>query len=183
MAHAVDAPPPTPIETVTEVLQSIEIISLDDCCVPRLRLKRLSDSAHVYRSRGTSSCTEVFVMLFLQALFALLLYDILSTFRPFKVIRSTVKGWKVADKQGSCDIINRVSRAVDCACLWYPKQALCLQRSFVSTYLLRKRGIPAQMVLGALKLPFKAHAWVEVNERAVNERSDDRAIKGVWERC
>jgi hypothetical protein len=125
---------------------------------------------------------EVFVMLFVEALFGLLLYDLLNTFFPFKVIHSTVKGWKLSDKQGARDTIDQVSRAVDLAALWYPKRALCLQRSFVSTYLLRRRGIPARLVLGALKLPFRAHAWVEVNERTVNERAEAQAIQGVWER-
>lgn len=68
-------------------------------------------------------------------------------------------------------------------CAWYPKQALCLQRSFVTTYLLRKHGIAAQMVLGAQKLPFKAHAWVEVDGRAINERSNAQATYAIWDRC
>jgi hypothetical protein len=122
------------------------------------------------------------MIMFFQALFALLVYDILSKFRPFKTLHSTVKGWKVAKKSPAQDTVDRVCSAVNYACAWYPKQALCLQRSFVATYLLRKYGVPAQMVLGAQKLPFKAHAWVEVNGRAVNERSSVQAY-GVWERC
>ena len=121
-------------------------------------------------------------MLFFQGLFALLVYDILSTVRPFKAIHATVRGWKVANKSVAPDTIDRVCTAVNYVCVWYPKQALCLQRSFALTYLLRKHGVPALMVLGAQKLPFKAHAWVEVNGRAVNERSNVQAY-GVWERC
>ncbi len=122
-------------------------------------------------------------MLLTQALCLLLVYDILSTLRPFKAIHSTVKHWKVAKKPVAPDTIDRVCAAVNYACVWYPKHALCLQRSFVTTSLLRKHGVPALMVLGAQKLPFKAHAWVEVNGRAVNERSDVQATYGVWERC
>jgi hypothetical protein len=121
-------------------------------------------------------------MLFFQALVALFAYDILSTCRPFRAVHSTVKRWKVVDKPVAQEAIDRVCAAVNYACVWYPKRALCLQRSFVTTYLLRKQGAPAQMVLGAQKLPFKAHAWVEVNGRAVNERSNVQAY-GVWERC
>ncbi len=121
-------------------------------------------------------------MLFFQALFALLVYDILNSFRPFRALHSTVKRWKVANKPFGQDTVDRVCTAVNYACVWYPKQALCLQRSFATTYLLRKHGVPALMVLGAQKLPFKAHAWVEVNGRAVNERSNVQAY-GVWERC
>src|SRR6267378_1536895 len=122
-------------------------------------------------------------MLTLQALVALIMYDIMSTFRPFKAIHSTVKGWKVSDKCGNQETIDRVCSAVNYACVWYPKHVLCLQRSFVTTYHLRKHGVPALMVLGAQKLPFKAHAWVEANGRAINERSDVQATYGVWERC
>lgn len=121
--------------------------------------------------------------LFFQAFVLLLVYDILNALRPFKTLHSTVKRWKVVNKPIGQDTVDRVCKAVNYACVWYPKQALCLQRSFVTTYLLRKNGLPAQMVLGAQKLPFKAHAWVEVNGRALNERSDVQATYGVWERC
>src|SRR6266404_4942345 len=114
-------------------------------------------------------------MLFFQTLFELLVYALISTFLPFKTLHATVKRWKVAQKPVTLDTIDRVCTAVNYACVWYPKQALCLQRSFVTTHLLRRRGVAAHMVLGAQKLPFKAHAWVEVNGRAVNERSNVQA--------
>jgi hypothetical protein len=122
-------------------------------------------------------------MLFFRALFRLFVYDVLSTFRPFQTLYSTVKGWKVATKPANQDTIDQVCTAVNYACVWYPKQALCLQRSFVTIYLLRKQGVRAQMVLGAQKMPFRAHAWVEVNGRAINERSNVQAGYGVWDRC
>lgn len=122
-------------------------------------------------------------MLFLRALFTLFVYDILSMFCGFETIYSMVKNWTVASTTTAEDTINRVCMAVNYACIWYPKQALCLQRSFVTTYLLRKRGIAAHVVLGAQKLPFKAHAWVEVDGQAINERSNVQATYAVWDRC
>lgn len=122
-------------------------------------------------------------MLFFRAIFALLAYDVLSTFCRFETLYSMVKRWKVAPRPAGQDAIDRVCTAVNYACIWYPKQALCLQRSFVTTYLLRNHGIPAHMVLGAQKLPFKAHAWVEVEGRAINERSNVQATYAVWDRC
>jgi hypothetical protein len=56
-------------------------------------------------------------------------------------------------------------------------------RVYLTTYLLRKQGVDARMVLGAQKIPFQAHAWVEVNGHAVNERSDVQATYSVWDRC
>lgn len=123
------------------------------------------------------------MMLFFRALFMLLFYDVLKIARPFKTLYATVKGWKLASKPADQDTINQVCTAVNYACVWYPKQVLCLQRSFVTTYLLRKQGVKAQMVLGAQKLPFKAHAWTEVEGRAINERSNVQARYGVWDRC
>jgi len=94
-----------------------------------------------------------------------------------------VKVWKVARGPADRDTIDRVCTAVNYACSWYPKQALCLQRSFITTYILRKHGVAAHMVLGAQKLPFKAHAWVEVSGQAINERSNVQATYAVWDRC
>src|ERR1700740_190784 len=114
-------------------------------------------------------------MLFFQAAFELLFYDALSTFSDFHTLYSIAKSWEVARVPAGQETIERVCTAVNYACVWYPKQVLCLQRSFVTTHLLRKHGIAALMVLGAQKLPFKAHAWVEVEGRAVNERSNVQA--------
>jgi hypothetical protein len=60
--------------------------------------------------------------------------------------------------------------AVDEACVWYVKRAACLQRSAVATWLLRRHGIDAQLVIGYRPLPFESHAWVEVDGRIVNDR-------------
>jgi len=122
-------------------------------------------------------------MPFLRAVFALLVYDVLSAVCSFETIYLMVKRWKVAQKATDSDTIDRICTAVNYACVWYPKQVLCLQRSFVTTCLLRNHGISAQMVLGAQKLPFKAHSWVEVEGRAINERSNVQATYAVWDRC
>jgi hypothetical protein len=122
------------------------------------------------------------MILFLRALFMLVAYDFLSEACPFQTIYSMVKRWKV-EGNPEADAIDRVCKAVNYACVWYPKQALCLQRSFVTIYLLRKHGVRAHMVLGAQKLPFKAHAWVEIDGRAINERSNVQAAYAVWDRC
>jgi hypothetical protein len=121
-------------------------------------------------------------MLFSRALMMLLFYDLCSKFCRFQTLYSMVKSWKVTG-QANENTIDRVCTAVNYACVFYPKQALCLQRSFITTYLLRKNGVPAEMVLGAQKLPFKAHAWVEVDGRAINERSDVQATYAIWDRC
>jgi hypothetical protein len=122
-------------------------------------------------------------MLFFRAVFMLIAYDILSTFSTFATIHKKVENWTVARRNAEADAVHHVCTAVNYACIWYPKQVLCLQCAFVTTYLLRRKGVSARMVLGAQKLPFKAHAWVEVDGHAINERSNVQATYTVWDRC
>jgi len=118
-----------------------------------------------------------------KALFALLVYDMLGLGRNFGRMHKLVSNWRVAERKPLQDTVEQVSQAVNYACIWYPKSVLCLQRSTVTTCLLRSYGVRAQMVMGAQKVPFKAHAWSEVNGRAINEPKDVQRIYGVWERC
>ena len=120
--------------------------------------------------------------LFWKALIGLLAYDLLLG-RGFAKMHALVSSWKVAPRILRAETIEQVCKAVNYACVAYPKRVLCLQRSAVTTCLLRDCGIPAHMVVGAQKLPFKAHAWTEVKGHAVNERRDVKKIYGVWERC
>jgi hypothetical protein len=121
--------------------------------------------------------------LYWKALVGLAAFDLLLLVRNFGTLHRIVRNWKVRDRKPLPGATDRVCDAVNRACSWYPKRALCLQRSAVTACLLRNYGISGQMVLGAQKLPFRAHAWVEVHGQAVNERSDVQEIYGVWERC
>jgi len=121
--------------------------------------------------------------LFCKALIGLVAFDLLLLVRNFATMHRIVRNWEASGKEAVPDATTRVCNAVNNACSWYPKRALCLQRSAVTTCLLRSCGVPAKMVIGAQKLPFKAHAWVEVHGCPVNERTDVQTIYGVWERC
>lgn len=123
------------------------------------------------------------MLLLVQALAGLLAYDIVVRVGKFKTVRKLVSNWKTKPHQTTPDAAEQVIRAINLACICYPKQALCLQRSAVTVCLMRSHGIAAHMVLGAQKIPFAAHAWVEVNGKAVNERRNVRAIYNVWESC
>ena len=121
-------------------------------------------------------------MLVLRALFLLATYDILVCFGNFRLVYSTVRRWGVVETS-SAKTTDSVLKAVNYACVWYPKRAQCLQRSFVTTYLLRRTGFPAELVLGASRMPFRAHAWVEVEGSVINEKPRTRERYAVWERC
>jgi hypothetical protein len=72
--------------------------------------------------------------------------------------------------------------AVDEACVWYVKPVVCLQRSAVLAWLLRRQGVAASLVIGYRAVPFESHAWVEVGERVVNDRQQYRRAFVVLER-
>ena len=81
------------------------------------------------------------------------------------------------------DAVERICAAVDMACIWYWKEVLCLQRSAVTACLLKRYGVPAQMVIGAQQIPFRAHAWVEVDGRVVNDKPYTPEMYAVLDRC
>ena len=77
----------------------------------------------------------------------------------------------------------RICAAVDMACIWYWKEVLCLQRSAVTACLLKRHGVPAQMVIGIQQIPFRAHAWVEVDGSVVNDKPYTPEMYAVLDRC
>ena len=79
--------------------------------------------------------------------------------------------------------IEELCHAMDLACVFYPKNIMCLQRSAATTLLLRRHGMKAEMVIGARLLPFKSHAWVEVDTIVVNDKPYMSDIYRILERC
>ncbi|HEX6719667.1 MAG TPA: lasso peptide biosynthesis B2 protein [Pyrinomonadaceae bacterium] len=104
------------------------------------------------------------------AFIALLTFDLLLKLRGFQSLIKKVEHWPIAEPHTTdFEICRRVRAMVDRAQMYYPKKAMCLQRSAVITCLLRSRGLPAQMVLGAQEYPIKGHAWAEVSGLVVND--------------
>jgi hypothetical protein len=122
-------------------------------------------------------------ILFTKALFGLLAYDLFGFSRNFKRLHHTVSSWRLRKTKPSPELVDQVSEALNYACCFYPKRVRCLQRSVVTACLLKTYGVPAELVFGAQNLPFKAHAWVEVHGRPVNERTDVQSNFEVFERC
>lgn len=81
------------------------------------------------------------------------------------------------------DLTEQICAAIDLACIWYWREALCLQRSAATACLLKKYGVPAQLTIGAQQMPFRAHAWVEVNGRVVNDKDYIPDVYAVLDRC
>jgi|SRR5579875_583661 len=119
----------------------------------------------------------------LRAYAKLMLFDLYLARGNFEVLYVKVRNYPLARKEPPPRAIERICYAVDLATIWYWKQAQCLQRSAATTCLLRQYGVPAEMIIGAQQLPFKAHAWVEVDGRVVNDKPYMREMYAMLDRC
>lgn len=103
-----------------------------------------------------------------QAWLGLMVFDA-SRFAGFARSSRWLRGRRAAALRSRATV-DEVVWSVEEACVWYVKRAMCLQRSMVATWLLRRQGIAAEMVIGCRPLPFESHAWVEVDGHVVNDR-------------
>jgi len=119
----------------------------------------------------------------LRAYIKLIQFDLYLAKGNFSALHNKVRTYQLAERVPPSDAIERICAAMDMACIWYWKEALCLQRSAALTCLLKGCGVAAQLVIGAQKMPFKAHAWVEVDGRVVNDKSYTPELYAVLDRC
>jgi len=119
----------------------------------------------------------------IKAYLKLIHVDLYLARGDFAALYNKVRRCPLGKKAPSSDATARICAAVDVACIWYWKEALCLQRSAATACLLKRHGIPAQMVIGARQMPFKAHAWVEVDGRVVNDKPYTAEMYGVLDWC
>ncbi len=121
--------------------------------------------------------------LVLKAYWKLILFDFYLARRNFAALYNKVRRYPVGNQPPAPDAVERICSAVDMACIWYWKEALCLQRSSATACLLKQYGVLAQMVIGTQHMPFKAHAWVEVDGRVVNDKPYTPEMYAVLDRC
>jgi Transglutaminase-like superfamily len=121
--------------------------------------------------------------LIFEAYLILLHIEFVMATRGLPVLHRWVSEHCVAIKQGGTQLNPEgPCLAMDWACVLYPKQVFCLQRSAATTMLLRRYGIEAEMLVGAQLLPFRSHAWVEVDGTVVNDKPYMREIYQVLDR-
>lgn len=122
-------------------------------------------------------------LLISRAYLRLLLFDLYVARDDFAGLYKKVRSCPIKTGPTPSDGIEQIRSAVDMACVWYWKEVLCLQRSAATAYLLKQFGASAQLVIGAQQIPFKAHAWVEIDGRVVNDNSYVREMYAVLDRC
>ena len=116
----------------------------------------------------------------------LVIFDVLMkalTFRRFHDLVRRFPTLRAKSLQAGSDTVEGICSAVDRAAVFYFKRAWCLQRSALTTCLLRLRGVPAEMVIGVQKMPFAAHAWVEREGQVLNDLPMVQKRFVVLERC
>jgi Transglutaminase-like superfamily len=132
---------------------------------PEVAVKEVNTIGEDVEAGITVSKRETF-----NAFLGLLAFDLLLKFAGFQYLIKKVESWPtVGPRTTDPEICRRVRGMVDRAQMYYPKKAMCLQHSAVVTCLLRRRGVPAEMVLGAQEFPPKAHAWTEVLNQVVSD--------------
>lgn len=109
--------------------------------------------------------------------------DFFLKFVSFTALYQFVKHWPVNESGPGPSAVNDIIESVTRAMTWYPKRAMCLQRSAVTVCLLRSSGINAQLIIGCQKLPFLMHAWVEVDGEVVGEKPRVQRIHQVLDWC
>jgi hypothetical protein len=118
------------------------------------------------------------------AFVGLLSFDLLLKLRGFQSLINKVEHWPTTKPHTTDpELCKRVRATVDRAQMYYPKKAMCLQHSAVVTCLLRRRGVPAELVLAAQAFPPKGHAWSEVDGTVVNDlqsvKDSHRVLKRI----
>jgi Transglutaminase-like superfamily len=118
-----------------------------------------------------------------RAYLTLIYFDLYLARGSFAALYTQVRNYPIGRKSESGDAVENICAAMDMACIWYWKEVLCLQRSAATACLLKRFGVPAQMMIGAQQTPFRAHAWVEVDGRVVNDKPYMREMYQVLDRC
>jgi hypothetical protein len=119
----------------------------------------------------------------LNAYLHLICFDFYLVRGNFSALYHKVRSYPLGKRAQPIIAVEQICRAVDMACIWYWKEALCLQRSAATVCLLKRNGVPAQMVIGVQRMPFKAHAWVEVDGQVVNDKPYTPEMYAVLDRC
>ena len=119
----------------------------------------------------------------IRAYLALLRFELFLSCGDFAGLYDAVRRRRCSRVEFANGTVENICAAVDLASVWYWKQVLCLQRSAVAACLLRDSGVPAELVIGTQQMPFRAHAWVEVHGRVVNDTSYTNEMYAVLDRC
>lgn len=124
-----------------------------------------------YGQDATAYRPKTRILTVLKARLGLRWFDRVLSKHGLKGLCRRVNEWpvNVACDQNDPELIGRICAAVEKACVWYRKPAVCLQRSAVTACLLRSHGVAARMVIASKIMPLEPHSWVEVADYPIND--------------
>jgi Transglutaminase-like superfamily len=110
-------------------------------------------------------------LLVVKAWIALMQYDLTAKARGYQEVQRTARRKRNPSYVKKHRLPWQTVRdAVEIAAVLYFKEVHCLQRSSVTTQLLRGDGWDAHLVVGVQIIPFASHAWVELDGVVVNDK-------------
>jgi hypothetical protein len=124
-----------------------------------------------------------FASLFIRAYFQLFLTEVYFCRGDFKGLYERVRNHPICRRRLEAGAVPKLCEAMDLACIWYWRHAFCLQRSAALACFLKRYGIDANVVIGAQQMPFRSHAWVEVNGVVMNDKPYVSEVFAVLDRC
>jgi hypothetical protein len=146
----------------------------------RRLIERKTTPATAPTGSGSDACRRSRVVLFVRACVLLLRFEYWIRNRNFCRIYDQVRLTSIDEPASQpSDLPDQICHAVDLACIWYWRPVLCLQRSAATCCLLKANGFSARLVIGVRQLPFRAHAWVELNGAIVNDKPYLRTMYAV----
>jgi hypothetical protein len=123
------------------------------------------------------------LFLVLRAYLRLIQFDLYLARGNFSALYRKVRHSHIRKSVSPRVAVETICAAMDMACIWYWKEVLCLQRSAATACLLKRHGVPAQMIIGAQHVPFRAHAWVEADGHVINDKPYMREMYAVLDQC
>jgi hypothetical protein len=143
---------------------------------------------HILNSEAASESNKTVsfgarTILFLQALVRLIQFGGYVSFQNFDALCQRVRACPVRDDILSPVSVAAICHAIDLTAVLHLREIRCLQRSAAATCLLRDYGVPARMIIAARALPFRAHAWVEVDGAIVNDKVSTCSTYSLLESC
>ncbi len=87
-------------------------------------------------------------------------------------------GWRPADEQSAAEAGRLAAAVVHVNRRVFPFEARCLLESLALWWLLRRRRIDAELLLGVRTIvgPFESHAWVEYGGQVLNDATNVREV-------
>lgn len=167
------------IRVFLETIQSAGFISVADTEYSESqnpqRMAILSGRTRAYMTGIAVFCVSALlkagrITQVLTAYLAIATADLIIRLGGFRALHQAVRNWPVSSYKAAGRLApEQILSAVDKASAFYRRKARCLQRSCSAVWLLRAAGMPARLIIGCRKLPFLAHAWVEIDNQVVGD--------------